>query len=125
MKRVLLAIFFVAASFQAGAEPVTAAVRAEIETLLGKLAASGCEFNRNGSWHSGTEAKAHLLRKLEYLEDNGRVETTEQFIELAASQSSFSGQPYQVKCGEAAAVNSREWLTTELASIRSAAGSNS
>jgi hypothetical protein len=124
MQRFLLSILLVTACLQVSAAPVPATVRTEIETLLSNLQASGCEFNRNGSWHNGEEAKAHLLRKLEYLQDKGSVQTTEQFIELAASESSFSGQPYQVKCGEGAAVSSRQWLTTELASVR-AAGSRS
>jgi len=121
MLRFFAALMTLAACLQAIAAPVPAKVRTEIETLLGNLQASGCEFNRNGSWHSGAEAKAHLLRKLEYLEENAALQTTEQFIEQAASESSFSGQPYQVKCGEAAAVGSRQWLTRELASLRSSA----
>ncbi len=121
MQRFLLFTIIVTACFRATAAPVPATVRTEIETLLNNLQASGCEFNRNGSWHSGEEAKAHLLSKLEYLEDKGSVQTTEQFIELAASASSFSGQPYQVKCGDSAAVSSHQWLSKELASVRSAA----
>jgi hypothetical protein len=45
----------------AGAGPTPMTVRAEVDALLGKLESSGCQFNRNGSWHSAAEAKAHLL----------------------------------------------------------------
>ena len=38
---------------------------------MSRLEASGCEFNRNGSWYTPTEAKSHLLRELKYLEDGG------------------------------------------------------
>jgi hypothetical protein len=93
-------------------------VRAEIEVLLARLEASGCEFNRNGAWHSGADAKNHLQRKLRYLEKRGTLRSTEQFIELAATSSSSSGQAYQVKCGGAAAQASAQWLTKELAVIR-------
>jgi hypothetical protein len=96
---VMLAVLAASISTAAGAAPAAAPVRAEIDALLGKLQASGCQFNRNGSWYSGTEARSHLLRKLEYFEDKGNVQNTEQFIELAASKSSSSGKPYQVKCG--------------------------
>lgn len=97
------------------------AVRAEIDQLLTKLQASGCEFNRNGSWYSGAEAKDHLLRKLEYIENKGTLQSTEQFIELAASKSSFSGKAYQVKCGNEPAQESQAWLTKQLGAIRAAA----
>ena len=104
----------------AQATPAPAAVRAEIEALLAKLQSSGCEFNRNGSWHSGNDAKTHLLRKLEYLEKKTTLRSTEQFIELAATSSSSSGQAYQVRCGGAAALPSAQWLTKELVATRAA-----
>lgn len=97
------------------------AVRAEIDQLLTKLQASGCEFNRNGSWYSGAEAKDHLLRKLEYIENKGTLQSTEQFIELAASKSSFSGKAYQVRCGNEPAQESQAWLTKQLGAIRASA----
>jgi len=88
--------------------------------LLSRLDASGCEFNRNGTWHTATDAKSHPLRKLKYLEDSGAVQTTEQFIELAASSSSTTGQAYLVKCGNGAAVRSGTWLLSQLQVMRSA-----
>ena len=88
------------------------------EDLLTKLQASGCQFNRNGSWYTGSEAKAHLLRKLEYVEGKGTVQSTEHFIELAASKSSFSGRSYQVRCGGQAPVASQVWLIQQLAVVR-------
>jgi hypothetical protein len=120
--RLLIAALAATLGAAATAAPTAAPVRAEIDAQLGKLQTSGCQFNRNGSWYSGAEAKSHLLRKLEYFEDKGNVQNTEQFIELAASKSSSSGKPYQVKCGNAAAVPSRQWLTVELNAIRAAAG---
>ena len=104
----------------ASAAPVAPAVRSEIDALLGRLVSSSCQFNRNGAWHDGAVARAHLLRKLEYLEGRNLVRTTEQFIELGASSSSSSGKPYLVKCGAAAAVESQVWLTTELQAVRAA-----
>lgn len=116
--RLLISLLAAAIATAATAAPTAAPVRAEIDALLGKLQASGCQFNRNGSWYSGTEAKSHLLRKLEYFEDKGNVQNTEQFIELAASKSSSSGKPYQVKCGSDGAIDSKLWLTRELAALR-------
>jgi hypothetical protein len=94
--------------------------RAEIESLLSRLAASGCEFRRNGSWYSGAAAQAHLRRKLDYLVDKGAIASTEQFIERAASKSSVSGEAYQVKCGGNPPVPSSTWLFAELGVLRSA-----
>jgi hypothetical protein len=100
------------------AAPAAAPVRAEIEALLSKLETAGCQFNRNGSWYSGAQAKTHLLRKLEYIESHGTVQSTEQFIDLAASRSSSSGKAYQVKCGNEAPLESGIWLKQKLASVR-------
>ncbi|MGP1664625.1 MAG: DUF5329 domain-containing protein [Rhodanobacter sp.] len=100
------------------ATPLAPTTRTEIDTLLTRMQSSACEFNRNGSWYTAAEAKTHLLRKLDYLDDKGAVHSTEQFIELAASRSSLSGQTYQVKCGDAAAVESRQWLLEKLWAIR-------
>ncbi len=94
-------------------------VRAEIDALMSRLQSSGCQFKRNGTWFSGAEAKDHLLRKLEYLEGRRTVQSAEQFIELAASKSSSSGQPYQVKCGKEPPLDSRQWLGSQLAALRS------
>jgi hypothetical protein len=103
------------------AAPLASSQRSEIDALMVTLQSSACEFNRNDSWHNAVEAKTHLLRKLDYLEGKNAVQSTEQFIELAASKSSLSGQAYQVKCGSAAAVDSKTWLTTQLKRIRSTA----
>ena len=122
MRRLLLLLLgFLFAT--AAAAPLPPAARAEIDTLLGRLEASGCEFNRNGTWYTGAEAKPHLLRKLKYLEDRGAVQSADQFIELAASTSSMSNQPYLVRCANAAPVASRTWLEAQLRAMLSAARS--
>jgi hypothetical protein len=109
-----------ASSVSLAAPAAAPAMRAEINALLDRLQASGCEFNRNGSWHGGPQAKAHLLKKLDYLEGKNAVQGTEQFIELAAATSSSSGKPYLVRCGDAAPVPSKQWLTQELNRLRAA-----
>lgn len=102
----------------AGAAPLPAPARAEIDALLGRLQASGCEFNRNGTWYSGAEARTHLQRKLEYLEKKDMVRNAEQFIALGATASSSSGKAYAVRCGASAPVASKAWLSAELQAIR-------
>ena len=121
MRHVLLAAtMFLTAPF-VHAAPLAPAVRAEISALLTSLERSGCEFSRNGSWHSGSEAKTHLLRKLQYLEDKDAISTTEQFIERGASSSSSTGKPYLVRCPGAATVESKQWLMARLAAARASA----
>lgn len=116
----LLALLLAAPQLYAATLPPAA--RAEIDVLLSRLAASGCEFKRNVSWHTAAEAQAHLRRKLDYLVDKGAVASTEQFIERAASRSSISGRAYLVRCGSQAPVASGAWLRAELQAMRSAAG---
>ena len=94
------------------------AVGIEVDALLARLESSGCEFNRNGTWYAGGNARAHLQKKREYLANKGLLRSAEQFIELAASSSSMSGHAYQVRCGAGAAQPSAQWLTKELAAIR-------
>lgn len=106
-------------SLSAHAAPfLSIAVRTEIDGLLNRLELSGCEFQRNGSWYSGKEARAHLQRKLDYLIDKNMVQTAEQFIDKGASSSSTSGKAYQVRCGKSEAVPSGQWLTQELKALR-------
>jgi hypothetical protein len=100
------------------AEPTATPVRAEIDALLARLQAPGCEFNRNGKWYEGADAQAHLLRKLEYIEDRTTVRSAEQFIDLAASTSSRSGKPYLVRCAGGEPVESRAWLREQLELLR-------
>jgi hypothetical protein len=117
MRRILAASLLLACAM-AQAAPLPAPARAEVDALLARLQSSGCQFNRNGSWYNGAEARAHLLRKLEYLENKNMVRSAEQFIELGAATSSTSGKPYLVKCGTAAPVESKAWLGAELKAIR-------
>ncbi len=103
----------------AHAAPTAPAVRTEIQGLLQRLQDSGCEFNRNGSWYSGAEARSHLLKKLDYLESHdATLKRSEDFIQQAATSSSMSGKPYLVRCAAAAPVESKAWLTQELAKLR-------
>ncbi|GGC68711.1 DUF5329 domain-containing protein [Undibacterium terreum] len=96
-----------------------AVVKREIDHLLQTLVTSKCQFNRNGSWYDGADAKSHLTKKYDYFLVRGEITNAESFIELAASKSSFSGKAYLVKCGDAKPVESAEWLKQELARYRS------
>ena len=99
------------------------AAQVEIDYLLAHVGASGCEFYRNGSWYDGSRAQAHLRAKYDYLAARNLVRSAEDFIDKAATKSSLSGQPYQIRCAGYAAVASNQWLRDALARYRLQTGS--
>jgi hypothetical protein len=101
----------------ARAEPPTN-VQIEVNFLLGYVEGSGCDFYRNGTWHDSKAAQAHLRDKYKYLVTGNQIITTEDFIEKAATKSSFTGEPYKVRCNGGATVTSNQWLRAELAQLR-------
>ena len=100
----------------ARAEP-PASVPIEVNFLLGYIEGSGCEFYRNGTWYDSKAAQVHLRDKFKWLMARNLINTTEDFIERAATKSSISGEPYQVRC-YGAPVTSNQWLRDELARLR-------
>ncbi len=94
--------------------------RAEITHLLDAVESSSCEFLRNGRWYDARQAATHLRNKYQLLSAAGQIDTAEDFIAKAASKSSFSGQPYGLRCAGGALVASAQWLTAVLARYRGA-----
>ena len=87
----------------------------EIDHLLNFLGKSECSFVRNGKTYDAEAARAHIEGKYDYVKR--WIRTTEQFIEYAATQSSLSGEPYQVVCS-GHKESSADWLKRELARLR-------
>lgn len=104
-------------ALRVGAEPPPKAA-AEMDSLLAGLRASGCKFQRNGTWYDAPQAVEHLKKKRVWLERHDKIEATEDFIRLGASESSMSGKPYTVKCPDRPVVESRIWLGSQLARMR-------
>jgi hypothetical protein len=101
------------------AEPAPASnAQIEVDFLLGYIEESGCEFYRNGTWHDSKAARSHLHDKYIYLKARDLINTAEDFVGKAATQSSLTGEPYQVRCKGAASVATRQWLLEELARFR-------
>src|SRR5664279_5740197 len=69
-------------------------VQREVNFLLSYIGSSGCEFYRNGTWSDSKTAQTHLRDKYNYLVARNQINTTEDFIERAATESSLSGQSY-------------------------------
>ena len=123
MKRIILLVVLAAAtSSLALANEPDEKTKQEVSHLISHLASSGCQFNRNGSWYEASRAVGHINRKYEYLLKKGLVPNTEAFIERAASESSSSGKPYLVKCGDQPEVESAAWLREALAKFRAESG---
>ena len=118
MKIAALILSLLISGSAAGQAPSPATTK-EIGQLFAALKSSGCQFNRNGSWHNADKAAAHLQRKYDYLLKKDLVSSTESFIELAATQSSMSGKAYQVRCGKSAPVPSKSWFSAKLREMRS------
>lgn len=116
------ALLLAAAFHDAALAAPDARAQAEIVHLLDYVATPGCQFNRNGSWHEGAEARSHLKKKYDYLVKRDLVTNAESFIERGASESSMSGKPYLVKCGGGKAVASAAYLKEELARFRAGGG---
>jgi Family of unknown function (DUF5329) len=103
------------ASAQAAPPP---AAQVEINYLLSTVSMSECEFYRNGSWYDAKFAAAHLKSKLQYLLAKDLVQSSEDFIEKAATASSLSGRPYAIRCKGQEAVPTGQWLLILLARYR-------
>jgi hypothetical protein len=115
------ALALIAAAGGVAAAPSETA-RREIASLIGALDGSSCRFERNGTWHDAAEARAHLQRKYDYLLKKDKVDTAEQFIERAASQSSMSGKPYRIACPGQPEQSAASWFGVRLQALRRAGG---
>ncbi|MCP3868352.1 MAG: DUF5329 domain-containing protein, partial [Gammaproteobacteria bacterium] len=69
----------------------------------------------NGGEYDSKEARDHIERK--YGHTKSFADSTEQFIEYTATESSLSGSPYRVRCQGREMLSAR-WLLDELAEYR-------
>jgi hypothetical protein len=119
--KILGATFLVIAALTAPAMSWAAPspkAKQEIDALIAALPASKCEFQRNGKWYGAADARSHLQRKYDYLLKKNLVNTAEQFIERAASESSMSGREYRVRCPGQGEQSSETWFRAQLQRLR-------
>jgi hypothetical protein len=107
--KIILAIVMLAGSAQAGTQE-------EIAHLLDFVAATPCEYDRNGSVHDGPEARDHINKK--YKHYRKKVKTAEDFIKYSATRSMMSGTKYIIRCPGFADVFASDWLLDELKTFR-------
>lgn len=115
-RRVLLvAAFWALAGLRPTAAEIPPGELAAIEHLLGFIEHSECRFNRNGRSYDADRAYRHVMRKYDYFRDE--IESAEDFIELAATRSTRSGDPYRFEC-DGQSIESAIMLTEELERFR-------
>jgi hypothetical protein len=88
----------------------------EVQHLLAYLEQSDCAMVRNGRSYSGAEGARHVRRKYHHFREE--IDSTERFVELSATRSLRSDQPYEVHCPGEAPRPSAEWLLEELFAYR-------
>ena len=90
--------------------------RQEIDHLLDFVSNTDCQYDRNGTIHSGPEARDHINMKYEHYKK--KVKTSEDFIKYSATKSMISGKKYKIHCPGAETVNASDWLLEELQHYR-------
>jgi len=88
----------------------------EVSHLMSFIQNSKCTMNRNGKEHSTEKSLSHIKRKYKHYKDD--IKSTEDFIRLAATKSTFSGKAYTIKCSDQDVIKSQDWLLSELESYR-------
>lgn len=121
IRNLLMATSFALVALPAAAAP-NAATQREISGLMQALETSGCRFQRNGTWYDAAAARGHLQRKYDYLLKRDMVDSSEQFIDRAASRSSMSGKAYKVACSGAQEQDASAWFLQQLRRLRAPAG---
>jgi hypothetical protein len=83
-----------------------------IDYLLDYVAKSDATFIRNGESHTPAAAFAHIKTKYERFKN--KIKTPEDFIQLSASKSLLTGEPYLVRTAEGKEMRLDAWLTEAL-----------
>lgn len=94
-----------------------AAESSEIQHLMKLIETMECQYERNGTLHTGQEAVEHIQKKYNYYKDD--IKTTEDFIEYSATKSKMSGKYYMIQCPGKPVVKSKDWLLQALKEFRS------
>ncbi len=95
---------------------VSVTQRQEVDHLLAFIGNSGCMLNRNGADYLAEKGLRHIKKKYDYFRDD--IKDTEDFIALAATKSTMSGDYYKVKCPGKEVITTQDWLLSELKKYR-------
>lgn len=101
-----------------GSSLLFAGTQDEINHLIDFVEKTSCKYERNGSMHTGADAKEHIVKKYEYFKEKGKINSAEDFIKYSATKSELSGNKYKVHCPGTATQYSSDWLLSELKEYR-------
>ena len=104
-------MFLLLAPGQSRGEP-SARIGQTIQHLIAYVAGSGLTFIRNAELHTSIDAAAHMNKKYQHFKDD--IDTPEDFIELCATKSLLSGDPYLIIDAKGNQIRTSDWLRTEL-----------
>ena len=117
----LFAVALVTIATVASADNRVPAEDVRIEYLLTVVASlQDAQFIRNGAAYDSTAAVKHMRAKLHIA--GSRVKTAEDFIRYCASESSVSGQPYEIRFRDGRVVLSADFLRQKLAEFDASGG---
>jgi hypothetical protein len=104
---VILATFAIAAGAEDNIE------QKKIEFLISSVEnLTEAKFVRNGTEHDSRNAAKHLRLKIEKAGE--RVKTAEDFINLCASKSYITNQPYMIKYADGKMISARKYFREKL-----------
>ena len=104
------------ATFRLGCVAKALSETEKIEALIAALGGlEGVVFIRNGTEHGAREAVEHIRRKWAWKKDE--IATAGDFIRIAASGSSTSGDPYRIRLADGTEMTTEVWFRRELAWI--------
>jgi hypothetical protein len=88
----------------------------KINYLIASVEAmQGATFIRNGRGYSAKAASNHLRLKLRTMGD--RIKTAKDFIELCASKSSMTGEPYLIRLADGSIIKSELFFNEKLRAL--------
>ncbi len=87
-----------------------------IEHLIEYVEKSGLTFIRNGKEHDSLSAAGHIRDKYNYFKSN--INSPEDFIDKAATKSSFTGRLYLLRLPDGQEKPVKDWLLIELENYR-------
>jgi hypothetical protein len=120
----MIALAIGAVSLPVARADAPAIAQTEINYLLAFVQKSKCEFHRNGTWYDAKKAQEHLRYKYEALARGNRIQSAEDFVEKAATTSSLTGRPYEIRCQGGDVVTTSVWLHAALAQYRARSTNN-
>jgi len=88
----------------------------KINYLIASVEAmQGATFIRNGREHDARTASKHLRLKLRTM--GGKIKTVEDFINLCASKSSMTGEPYLIRLADGSIIKSELFFNDKLKAL--------